>query len=170
VFEGCQGLPDLVLVPALSVTRKPTPDYARALWRHLSISRAYEFGTYVGVADWAQGSDTRSLHVAGAGGFADPTTSDPQRFFAPAAQGGVLVVELDLERLASFRRDRAQRGFFWRSVDAVPDAVGVCKTCRHGRTVESSKGSVFYLCERSKNDPRFVKYPRLPKRTCFGYE
>jgi omega-amidase len=170
MFERCQHPPDLVLVPALSVTRKPSSDYARALWRHLSVARAYEFGAYVGVADWAESSNTPSLRVAGAAGFANPTELDPARFFTPAPQGGLLVVDIDLAALAAFRRDRAARGFFWRPIDPAPDRVGLCASCRHSRKVESSKGSVFYLCQRSLDDGRFTKYPRLPKLSCFGYE
>jgi hypothetical protein len=34
----------------------------------------------------------------------------------------------------------------------------------------SDRGSVFYLCELSKVDPRFPKYPRLPVIECGGYE
>src|SRR5207244_1755107 len=49
VILGATALPDLMLVPALSVTRKPTPAYSRALWRHLAVSRAYEYGVYVGL-------------------------------------------------------------------------------------------------------------------------
>jgi len=45
VFYRASALPDLILVPAFSVSRKPTPDYSRALWRHLAVARAYEFGT-----------------------------------------------------------------------------------------------------------------------------
>jgi predicted amidohydrolase len=169
MFERCQHPPDLVLVPALSVTRH-TSQYARELWRHLSIARAYEFGTYVGVSDWAEGSNTGSLAVAGAAGFANPTETEPSRFFTPAPQGGLLVVDVDLAALAAFRRDRAARGFFWRPVAAAVDRVGLCASCRHSRRVESSKGSVFYLCQRSLHDDRFSKYPRLPKLSCFGYE
>jgi len=38
------------------------------------------------------------------------------------------------------------------------------------RTVESARGSTFYFCERSKTDPSFPKYPRLPVLRCSGYE
>jgi omega-amidase len=169
VFERCQVPPDLVLVPALSVTRHD-PGYARGLWQHLAIARAYEFGAYVGIADWAVGSETRSLAVGGAAGFANPTATDPGRFFTAAPQGGLLVVDLDLAALAAFRRDRAARGFFWRPVDPTPDRVGLCASCRHSRQVESSKGSTFYLCQRAQHDARLSKYPRLPRLTCFGYE
>lgn len=35
--------------------------------------------------------------------------------------------------------------------------------------MESGRGSRFYLCELSKEDPRFRKYPVLPVRVCEGY-
>jgi predicted amidohydrolase len=61
LFYRTAVLPDMVLVPALSVTRKPGPDYSRALWKHLAVARAYEFGTYVGIADWAHPSQLPKL-------------------------------------------------------------------------------------------------------------
>jgi omega-amidase len=106
--------PDLVLVPALSVTRKSSPGYSRALWRHLAISRAYEFGTYVGVSDWAYPSELPVLFTAGAGGFADPTSVDPESFFKPIGPTGLAVHELDFSALDAFRKDRVERGFFWK--------------------------------------------------------
>jgi hypothetical protein len=61
-------------------------------------------------------------------------------------------------------------------VDAVitdhPDAcprAGLCPSCAYGRQIESSRGSTFYLCERSATDPGFPKYPRLPVIQCTGY-
>jgi hypothetical protein len=36
--------------------------------------------------------------------------------------------------------------------------------------VESSRGSRFWLCGRSADDPRFAKYPRLPVLQCAGFE
>ncbi len=109
-----RAAPDLVLVPALSVTRKPSPAYSRALWKHLAISRAYEFGTYVGISDWAHPSQLPALFTSGAGGFADPTTIDPEKFFLPIATSGVDVHRLDWQALDTFRRDRIGRGFFWK--------------------------------------------------------
>jgi hypothetical protein len=38
------------------------------------------------------------------------------------------------------------------------------------RRVVSDRASVFYLCELSKVDPTFPKYPRLPVLSCSGYE
>jgi hypothetical protein len=49
-------------------------------------------------------------------------------------------------------------------------AVNLCLSCLHARRVESARGSQFLMCERSKMDPRYPKYPRLPVTTCAGYE
>jgi hypothetical protein len=48
--------------------------------------------------------------------------------------------------------------------------VGLCADCRFMRRIESDRGSVFYLCERSATDARFAKYPRLPVLRCVGRE
>jgi hypothetical protein len=50
-----------------------------------------------------------------------------------------------------------------------PDA-GLCNSCRHQRLIRNTRGSEFSMCERSKTDPGFPKYPRLPIRECRGYE
>lgn len=114
LFARAKALPDVVLVPALSVTRKPTPDYSRALWRHLAVARAYEFGTYVGISDWAHVPMPEHLFASGVGGLADPTTVNPAAFFSPIT-GDARSYELDFERLSEFRKDRRARGFFWKS-------------------------------------------------------
>lgn len=46
----------------------------------------------------------------------------------------------------------------------------MCGDCRHSRRVDTSKGSTFWLCNRSATDSRYPKYPRLPLRHCPGYE
>lgn len=48
--------------------------------------------------------------------------------------------------------------------------AGLCESCVHSRRIESAKGSVFWLCELSKHDPRMKKYPPLPVLSCPGYE
>jgi len=48
--------------------------------------------------------------------------------------------------------------------------VGLCTACQHARAIRSAKGSEFWLCERSKSDARYTKYPRLPVRACPGFE
>lgn len=49
------------------------------------------------------------------------------------------------------------------------EAAGLCTHCVHARRIESSRGSVFFLCQLSSSDPRFPKYPRLPVLSCPGY-
>lgn len=48
--------------------------------------------------------------------------------------------------------------------------IGLCADCRFMRKMESDRGSVFYLCQRSATDPDFPKYPRLPVLQCRGYQ
>jgi hypothetical protein len=48
--------------------------------------------------------------------------------------------------------------------------AGLCPGCAHSRRVDSARGSTFFLCELSRTDPRFPKYPRLPVLTCAGYQ
>jgi hypothetical protein len=50
-----------------------------------------------------------------------------------------------------------------------PDA-GLCDSCRHQRLVPNTRGSMFSLCERSKADPAYPRYPRLPVSACPGYQ
>jgi hypothetical protein len=50
-----------------------------------------------------------------------------------------------------------------------PEA-GLCDSCRHQKVVRNTRGSVFSLCERSRTDPGFPRYPRLPVLECRGYE
>lgn len=48
--------------------------------------------------------------------------------------------------------------------------AGLCNRCRHQRLVPNRRGSVFSLCERSREDERFPRYPRLPVLDCAGFE
>jgi hypothetical protein len=48
--------------------------------------------------------------------------------------------------------------------------AGLCDSCRHQRLVRTGRGSEFSLCERSKTDPSFPKYPRVPVLECRGFE
>ena len=47
---------------------------------------------------------------------------------------------------------------------------GLCGLCRHSRVVQTARGSIFRLCERSTTDPRFPRYPNLPVLSCAGFE
>lgn len=48
--------------------------------------------------------------------------------------------------------------------------LGLCGRCRHARTVRSRRGSRFWLCARSRSDPRFPRYPTLPVLSCAGFQ
>jgi hypothetical protein len=47
--------------------------------------------------------------------------------------------------------------------------AGLCDSCKHQKLVRNTRGSVFSMCERSKTDARYPKYPRLPVKRCAGY-
>ena len=48
--------------------------------------------------------------------------------------------------------------------------VGLCTQCQHVQVVKNVRGSVFFLCEKSKTDVRYEKYPAMPLIECEGYE
>jgi hypothetical protein len=47
---------------------------------------------------------------------------------------------------------------------------GLCGACRHSRSIETQRGSIFRLCERSLTDRRYERYPALPMIRCDGFE
>ena len=47
--------------------------------------------------------------------------------------------------------------------------AGLCDNCVHQQLVHTTRGSTFSLCKRSKTDPDYPKYPRLPVLQCPGY-
>jgi hypothetical protein len=47
---------------------------------------------------------------------------------------------------------------------------GLCDTCAHQQIVRNTRGSVFSLCRRSRDDPRYPRYPRMPVLECAGHE
>jgi hypothetical protein len=49
-------------------------------------------------------------------------------------------------------------------------SAGLCDRCRHQRLVPNTRGSVFSLCERSRSEPAYPRYPRLPVLSCSGFE
>jgi hypothetical protein len=49
-------------------------------------------------------------------------------------------------------------------------SAGLCDTCEHQVEVRNTRGSVFSLCARSRTDPAYPRYPRLPVAECDGYE
>jgi hypothetical protein len=49
------------------------------------------------------------------------------------------------------------------------ETAGLCAGCTNARRIQSNRGSLFILCELSRSDPNFPKYPRLPVLSCSGY-
>jgi hypothetical protein len=47
--------------------------------------------------------------------------------------------------------------------------AGLCDSCAYQKLIRTTRGSVFSMCERSKTDKSFPKYPRLPVEQCRGY-
>lgn len=47
---------------------------------------------------------------------------------------------------------------------------GLCADCMHARVIENRRGSRFHLCERSRTQPEYPRYPRLPVLRCAGHE
>ena len=50
-----------------------------------------------------------------------------------------------------------------------PGSAGLCERCGHRQLVTSARGSRFYLCRLSFDDPRYPRYPRIPVLTCAGF-
>lgn len=46
---------------------------------------------------------------------------------------------------------------------------GLCDSCECQRIVRNTRGSSFSLCERSRTDPAYPRYPRVPVLRCPGY-
>lgn len=48
--------------------------------------------------------------------------------------------------------------------------AGLCDHCRYQKVIRNTRGSSFSMCERSKTDDRFLKYPPIPVAACPGFE
>lgn len=46
----------------------------------------------------------------------------------------------------------------------------LCLTCRSRREIRNARGSVFWLCELSRQNPAYAKYPLQPVKVCNGYQ
>ena len=110
LLEPAHASADVIVVPSFAITRRP-PAFARALWQHLAVARAYEFTAYVAVNDWRRPAIYLGQPTAGVGGVADPFPSSPDRYFTPATDAIVSVHHLDLTRLDDHRLDRSARRF-----------------------------------------------------------
>lgn len=48
--------------------------------------------------------------------------------------------------------------------------AGLCDGCAHQRLVGTTRGSEFSLCERSRTEPAYPRYPRVPVLECAGFQ
>lgn len=51
-----------------------------------------------------------------------------------------------------------------------PPEPGLCGGCAHARRQPTARGTSFLRCLRADADPRYLRYPPLPVRTCGGFE
>jgi hypothetical protein len=54
-------------------------------------------------------------------------------------------------------------------VQKEPSKAGICDKCVWAERVNSTKGSTYILCGKSRDDKSFPKYPRLPVLNCRGF-
>jgi len=52
----------------------------------------------------------------------------------------------------------------------IAAGIGLCAVCQHRKIITSARGSQFLRCLLAHKDNQFAKYPRLPVRTCVGFE
>ncbi len=112
LFPACAPDCAAILVCAASTSRKPAPDFARDLWAHIAVARAWERNAYVVVSDWAHAPHFPGVRTSGVSGLADPTRETPPLFVAAAPPA--TWFRLPLEPLRRLERDRASRNFLWR--------------------------------------------------------
>ncbi len=89
---------------------------------------------------------------------------------AIAREGGLVVV---MDRCTKVEHERLIGRPFGKlgptaGVVPAPDAIGLCRDCRHAREVPA-ECATYWLCRRSVDDPSFPRYPRLPIRACLGF-
>jgi predicted amidohydrolase len=106
-----EAVPDVVAVPAFSVTQKATPHLARARWRHQMIAKAYELTAFVGVSDWAPSVRHADGRSSGAAAFARPNPAHVRDLFSGLGARTMAGFEIDPGQIAALREDRRRRGF-----------------------------------------------------------
>jgi predicted amidohydrolase len=103
--------PELILVPAFSISQRSEPQMARARWRHAMIARAYERAAYVAVSDWAHPVAFGENRSSGVAALADPNPGTPDGLCRSLGRRRVASFELDLEAVRDLRANRQARGF-----------------------------------------------------------
>jgi len=108
-FSELSANPDVILIPSFSITQRGSPNKARELWNHVTVSRPYENAAYVGVSDWAFPCKFDGLSAAGVTGLVNPRPEGDLYFTSQENKFG--LYELDFDRLDGFRANRSERGF-----------------------------------------------------------
>lgn len=103
--------PDLILVPTFSISLRSSPHAARSLWRSMAISRAYEFGVYVGVSDWAYPCQYHGLRSSSVAGLADLRPRNQNGFFSNMGRQSIAGYAIDVARLRELREHRTAHAF-----------------------------------------------------------
>lgn len=58
-----------------------------------------------------------------------------------------------------------------RDADAdTPGRLGLCAGCVHHRRVPTRRGITYHRCALAETDPEMERYPRLPVRSCAGFQ
>jgi hypothetical protein len=48
--------------------------------------------------------------------------------------------------------------------------MNLCDRCEYSRLISNSQGSTFLLCEYSRLDTSYARYPRLPVLACMAFQ
>jgi predicted amidohydrolase len=110
-FAAASPLPDLILVPAFSLSQRPDPHMARARWRHAMVARAYEFAAFVAVSDWAHPVAYETATSSGVAGLAHPNPSSRADLHRTLGRRRAAAFDLDMEAVRELRSNREGRGF-----------------------------------------------------------
>jgi predicted amidohydrolase len=112
VFLSCLKLrPDIILVPTFSISSRSAPCAARSLWKSMAVSRAYEFGVYVGISDWGYPSEYQGLKSSSVAGLADPRPHTHNGFFLNVGRRRIGRYTLDIDRIRGLRQHRSNHAF-----------------------------------------------------------
>ncbi|MBI4046426.1 MAG: carbon-nitrogen hydrolase family protein [Devosia nanyangense] len=111
-FQGLRARPEILFVPAFTVSRKSSPVMARARWRHAMVARAFEQAAFVAVSDWAHPVTGYGRYPSsGVAGLAHPDPSEPSDLLKLVGRRQVGIFDIDLEACRLLRADQRARGF-----------------------------------------------------------
>ena len=115
-----------------------------------------------------------ALHQVAAGRPRAPAARRGAQDSPSRRQGAPLWRVLAPRRAASsvnyLRRAARSTGRRREERDTSCVRAGLCDRCRHQRVIRNTRGSSFSLCERSRTDPAYPRYPRVPVERCAGFE